>query len=129
MSDAPKTVPSGLLRVEIDYPMDQHLTTPKGEIRGWFAARDVDLPENFRFEVGTMPVPFQAVKREDVEAMLPYHAVAGFIVRYDLTAYLPYIDGLNLIIRLILPEYQTRSLRFRIEPRALASCLASASEF
>jgi len=128
MAEVVKSVPSGVLRVEIDDPIDQRLTAPTGEIRGWFAARDIDLPEDYRFQVGAVPVLCREVKREDVEEMLPYHAVGGFVLRYDLSLYLPYIDGNKLIIQLILPEYRTRVLRFKIEERALAACLASASD-
>jgi len=46
MAEVVKSVPSGVLRVEIDDPMDQRLTAPTGEIRGWFAARDIDLPDD-----------------------------------------------------------------------------------
>jgi hypothetical protein len=128
MVEVVKAVPSGVLRVEIDDPADQLLTGPSGEIRGWFAARDIDLPEDYRFRVGTVAVPHREVKREDVEAMLPYHAVGGFVLRYDLSLYLPYIDGTKFVIQLLLPEYRNRSLRFTISETAMAACLASASD-
>ena len=128
MVEVVKAVPSGVLRVEIDDPADQLLTGPTGEIRGWFAARDIDLPEDYRFRVGAVAVPHREVKREDVEAMLPYHAVGGFVLRYDLFLYLPYIDGNKFVMQLILPEYRTRVLRFSISEAALAACLASASD-
>lgn len=114
--------------MEIDHPIDHRLISPTGEIRGWFAAQDIDLPEAYRFQVGTVRVPCREVKREDVEAMLPYHAVGGFVLRYDLSLYLPYIDGNKLLIQLVLMEYRTRSLRFKIEESALAACLAEASD-
>lgn len=128
MAEVVKAVPSGVLRVEIDDPADQLLTGPAGEIRGWFAARDINLPEDYRFRVGMVAVPHREVKREDVESMLPYHAVGGFVLRYDLLNYLPYIDGNKLVMQLILPEYRTRYLRFTISEGALAACLASASD-
>jgi hypothetical protein len=126
MSDS--SLPAGVLRVEIDSPADQKLTSSKGEICGWFAALDMDLPENLCFEVGSNRVPCQQVKREDVESMLPSHAVGGFILRYDLTSYLPNIADNILIIRVTLPHYRPRMLKFRVAERVLASCVAAASD-
>jgi hypothetical protein len=60
--------------------------------------------------------------------MLPHHAIAGFLLRYDLSSYLPDIDGDTLVIRLNLADFRARTLRFKIEEVALAHCLAAASE-
>jgi hypothetical protein len=126
MSDSP--LQAGVLRVEIDYPIDQKLTTSKGEICGWFAALDMDLPETLCFEIGSKRIPCQQVKREDVESMLPYHAVGGFILQYDLTSYLPHIANKTLEIRMSLPHYRPRTLKFRVAERVLANCVAAASD-
>jgi hypothetical protein len=118
-----------MLRIEIDEPQDKCLKEPTGCIRGWFAARDTDLPETFHFEIGGTPVAHSAIKREDVEGAMPGHAIAGFLIPYDLSFYLPNIDEQGLAIRLILPEYSAKTLRFKIAESALGACLAAASDF
>ncbi len=128
MPDLPVVVPPGTLRLEIDEPKDRRLTASSGLIRGWFAARDIDLPEEFHFEIGKTIVPHRILKREDVEGAMPGHSVMGFGIHYDLSLYLPYIEENGLAIRLILPEYPTRTLRFKITEGALVNCLAAASD-
>jgi hypothetical protein len=123
-----KTVPAGALRLEIDDPQDHFLRTAAGEIRGWFAASDIDLPEDYYFEVGSVRLPHRAIPRSDVEDVMPGYAISGFVIAYDLAEYLPYIDGQQWTVRLLLPEYRPKLLKFTIAESALGNCLAAASD-
>jgi hypothetical protein len=130
MADLPKlSVPAGSLRIEIDDPLDRCLEKPAGTIRGWFAAIDLEIPEDFTLHVGVISLPYSVVKREDVEAAMPDYTIGGFETRYDLASYLPYIQEDNyLVIRLTLPGYSPYSLRFKIKDSALATCLEAAGD-
>src|SRR4051812_19097817 len=108
MPDLVKSVPAGTLRLEIDDPQDHCLRTATGEIRGWFAASDIEIPEDYYFEVGSVRVPHLTVKREDVEDVMPGYVISGFVITYDLAEYLPYIDGQFWTLRLVLPEYRPK---------------------
>jgi len=128
MADFVKTVPAGALRLEIDDPQDHYLRMAVGEIHGWFAASDIDIPEDYWFEVGSVRIPHRTVSRADVEGVMPGYAVAGFVITYDLAEYLPYIDGHQWKVRLILPDFRPKLLKFTIAENALGNCLAAASD-
>jgi hypothetical protein len=128
MPDLVKIGPAGTLRLEIDDPQDQYLRTATGEIRGWFAASDLDIPEDYWFEVGSVRIPHRTVRRADVEDVMPGYAIAGFVITYDLAEYLPYIDGQQWKVQLILPDFRPKLLKFTIAESALGNCLAAASD-
>lgn len=121
-------VPKGALRVEVDDPDHYRIEKPAGIIRGWFAAQDVQIPEDFHFKIGTSRLPHSIVQRTDVETAMPEYTITGFQISYDLACWLPYIADHRLVVHLILPGYDSLLLRFTIRERALASCLASASD-
>ena len=127
MVDFVKTVAAGTLRLEIDDPQDRYLRTRTGRIHGWFAASDIDIPETYSFEAGSVLIPHRTVRRTDVEEVMPGYAISGFVIPYDLAEYLPYIDGRFWMVRLVLPEYRPKLLKFTIAESALGSCLAEAS--
>src|SRR5579871_2641735 len=118
----------GALRVEVDDPADRRLIEPTGYIRGWFATVDTEIPEDFHLTIAGSALPYDIVKREDVQAALPGHSVVGFRIPYDLSVCLPHIQDEQLIIDLALPGYDPYRLRFKIENSALAACLESAGE-
>jgi hypothetical protein len=119
-------IPPGALRVEIDDPHDRSLGKPVGIIRGWFATRDLDFPEEFQFQIGGIILPHDVVRREDVEAAMPDYSIMGFTVEYDLSSYLPYVQDNRLVIHLTLPGYDPYLMRFNVDDSALAICLAEA---
>lgn len=119
-------VPEGGLRVEIDDPQSRSIEKPAGIIRGWFATRGADVPDEFRFQVGGIALPHRVVERVDVEAAMPGHAIVGFELRYDLSDFLPQIQSGRFGIRLSPAGYDSVMLRFKVEENALALCLASA---
>lgn len=119
-------VPEGALRIEIDDPQSLRITKPVGVLRGWFATRDGELPETCTFRIGGMTLPYQMVRRMDVEELMPEHSVRGFEIPYNLSDYLPYIQDNLLVVRLMLAEYAPFVFRFRIDSSALGCCLASA---
>lgn len=128
MDDIAKiSVPDQALRIEIDDPHDRSITQPAGLIRGWFATRDLEIPETFSFQLAGITLPHSIIKREDVESALPGHTIVGFKVHYELQDYLPYIQQNRLAIRLILDGYDSFLLRFTVKDSALAICLAAAS--
>jgi hypothetical protein len=114
------------VRVEIDNPLDRCLRKPAGSIIGWFAAHTHDMPEEVEFRIGPIRLPHKIIPRPDVEGAMQGYCVVGFEIRYELSNYLPYIDDLKLVIRLIAPEYYPISLRLKIQESALAQCLDSA---
>jgi hypothetical protein len=114
-------------KLVIDDPADYRLTKPAGTIRGWFAVHRYEIPEDFQFCVGPLVVPHRLLRRQDVEGAMPEHSVTGFQMRYDLMNYLPYIDEKGLLIRLELPDFDPLPMRFIIEERALANCIAAAA--
>ena len=114
------------IRVEIDDPENRRIHQPAGLIRGWFAAFDAALPKSFEFSIGGLVLPHRVVKRQDVEEVLPEHLIVGFDIPYDLTSYLAYVDDSCLAIELKLPDYDSITLKFRIEAGAMAACLADA---
>ena len=117
-----------MIRLEVDDPPRYYLSKAQGDIRGWFASVDVELPEEFWFEIGNVRIAHRRVLREDVETAMPECNVVAFLIPYDLKKLLPYIDGQSLTIRLILPEYPSRIVKFTIAEGAMANCLAAASE-
>jgi hypothetical protein len=118
--------PDYVLRVEIDDPADQRIENTEGVIRGWFAARDMEIQETFRFRIDGLKLPHRVVRREDVELAMPGHLIVGFEIPYDLLFYLPYIQNHRLTIEMIAPNYGTSSFRFQIAGTALAMSVAAA---
>jgi hypothetical protein len=121
-------VPKGALRIEIDDPDKNRIAKPVGIIRGWFASSDLQVPEDFHFQIGASTVPHQVLKRTDVEAALPDYTITGFKIPYDLAPFLPYITNHRLLIHLVLPGFDPCRLWFTIQDRALAICVAAASD-
>jgi hypothetical protein len=127
VEDLRKTsVPDGALRIEIDDPLSRSIEKPDGFIRGWCASRDLEIPDAFSFQIAGITVPHRVETREDVEGALPGHTIIGFAIPYDLFDYLPDIQDNRLDIRLMLSGYDSHLLRFKVEDRVLAVCLASA---
>jgi|ERR1700733_10659681 len=115
------------LRLEIDHPANRRIAKPVGVIRGWFASSGgIELPETFAFRIGGITLPHMVVTRLDVEAVMPDHTIVGFDIPYELVSYLTYIQDNRLVIHLKLPDYDPVLLRFKVEERALAACLADA---
>ena len=113
--------------MEVDEPESRVIGKPVGVIRGWFAMRDdVEVPESFEFRLGGVIVPHGIVQRVDVEAALPDYRIVGFTIPYDLSDYLPEIQNNGMVIQLTLPGYDAMFLRFKVEDKALAICLATA---
>lgn len=113
--------------MEVDEPENHVIGKPVGVIRGWFAMRDdVEVPEWFEFRLGGVIVPHSVVDRADVEAVLPDYKIVGFTIAYDLSDYLPDIQNNAMVIQLTLPGYDPKLLRFKVEDKALAICLAIA---
>ena len=119
-------VPDYVLQVEIDDPADRRIENPEGVIRGWFAARDMEIQETFRFRIDGLKLPHRVVRRDDVELVMPGHLIVGFEIPYDLLFYLPYIQNNRLTIEMIFPNYNTLSFRFQIAETALAMCVSAA---
>ena len=120
-------IPSGALRVEIDAPYDLYLEKPAGDIRGWFAADDIEIPKEFSLQAGGITMPHRVVRREDVETAMPDYTIRGFVIPYDLVSYLPYLQEDNyLVIQLTVPGYNPHTLRLKIKDSALAGCLETA---
>ena len=119
-------VPEGALRVEIDDPKDRSIQKPAGVIRGWFATRNIDPPDEFHFQVGAVNLPHSVAERVDVQEVMPDCSIVGFDIRYDLMNHLPQIDDNRLDIQLFIPGYDSVRLRFKIKDSALAICVAAA---
>ena len=117
----------GAVRVEVDDPLDRMLKKPMGMITGWFAMAGYEAPDEFEFHVGPISLPHTAVKRPDVQEVIPEYSVGGFQIQFDLSHYLFYIDSNRLVIRLTLPGYDPIAIRFALKEGVLADCIAAAS--
>jgi hypothetical protein len=122
-------IPEGALRVEIDEPESRVIGKASGVIRGWFAARDVEIEDKMEFRIGGITVPHRLVERVDVEAALPGYKIVGFLIPYDLSLFLPQIQDNRLMIELLLPDYDPYLLRLGIKESALATCVSAAGDF
>lgn len=122
-------LPEGSVRFEMDDPENYLIKKPVGCMRGWFATgKSMEMPETFSFRIGGIRVAHRMVQRPDVEMAMPECIVTGFEIPYDLSVFLPYIEGCRLRLQLTLADYDAASLRFRIAESALARCVAWASE-
>ena len=114
------------MRVEIDDPLTRTIEKAAGELRGWIATSDLELPEVTDFRIGAIVLWHEMVKREDVEEAMPDHTILGFVIRYELATLLPNIQDNRLLIVMTLPGFDPYPLPVKIGEMALALCLETA---
>jgi hypothetical protein len=110
----------------IDDPEDRCIRKSVVTIRGWCSSDEVRSLKGLRFLIGASPVPYSKQLRPDVEAACSGMPTAGFLVRLDLSYYLPVVKDNELAMCLVVPGEDPVPFRFRIAPGVVATCLAAA---
>lgn len=109
----------------IDDPADQCIPKPVCTIRGWCSSDRARSLKGLHFLIGELPVPYSTQLRPDVEAACSGMPSTGFVIRLDLSFYLPAVKGNELVICLVVPGEDPVPFRFRIAPGVVRSCLAT----
>ena len=109
----------------IDDPEDRCIRKSVCTIRGWCSSDKARSLKDLRFFIEERPVRHSPQIRPDAEAASSGMPAAGFLIRLDLSFYLPDVKDNELVVRLVVPGEDPFSFRFRIAPGVVASCLAA----
>jgi len=114
------------MTVFIDEPPEREISHQMCEVRGWCTVPPFGSGR-LRFQIGGTPVLFTSIRRPDVEAAYPREKTYGFVIQLDLSYYMLAIRDSALEIEALVGDADRTTVRFRVSPAALRTCMAAAS--